>query len=230
MPHPRYVAVRQIPPSPGKKEGQMPGVCPGGVGGGMRDVRVSNWSVHWCDHQLYLSSQYGHRTRWMDKDKWILSIMSRIDRWFEKRPGHFHRKKSTFEDFCDVSLWDIVRRLQFRDGVSRGFWAYGIHVALDISFIGCISGPQWVRAAVARDVQTILTAPALERGLRQLDTLTADSAAFPAAGRHTAHGSTRELQLALFGSGCDRCPLSTRPGSVGSRWRVACVVLLWWRV
>ena len=49
MPHRKYIAVRQIPTSPGKGEGQMPGVCVcvcvcvwGGGGGGGLDVRVSN--------------------------------------------------------------------------------------------------------------------------------------------------------------------------------------------
>ena len=41
MPHPKYVAVRQIPPSPGKGEGQMPGVCPGG--GGMCEFRIDRY-------------------------------------------------------------------------------------------------------------------------------------------------------------------------------------------
>ena len=45
MPHPKYVAVRQIPPSPAKGEGQMSVVCPPPRGGG-GGMRVSNWSVH----------------------------------------------------------------------------------------------------------------------------------------------------------------------------------------
>ena len=44
MPHPKYGAVRQIPPSPGKGEGQMPGECPGeGMGGGMCELRIDRY-------------------------------------------------------------------------------------------------------------------------------------------------------------------------------------------
>ena len=40
MPHPKYVAARQIPPSPGKGEGQMPG---GGGGGEMCELRIDRY-------------------------------------------------------------------------------------------------------------------------------------------------------------------------------------------
>ena len=39
IPHPREGLIRQIPHSPGTENSQMPGVCPGGGGGG--DVEVS---------------------------------------------------------------------------------------------------------------------------------------------------------------------------------------------
>ena len=45
MPHPKYVAVRQIPPSPGKGEGQMPGVCPVG---GMCEFRIDRYVNSAC--------------------------------------------------------------------------------------------------------------------------------------------------------------------------------------
>ena len=40
-PHPKYVAVRQIPPPRARERFECPGYAPGGG-----NVRVSNWSVH----------------------------------------------------------------------------------------------------------------------------------------------------------------------------------------